>query len=271
MRHAGKFYWRWIAATVSQPLGAAGAVYTVADLLAQTLPLGWRDLESLIKTTGARVGWWAAICALVVSALRAPYIMHEELRSRLARLEDAKPRFKVRRAAVEGRAIHRGNPEHIQAIGRPMVPFVTFVNEPESIIDGAVASSVTAEVQYLTPEGAELGSLEGFWPISNPARGGPTPNGDIASADFAIGQMRNLTLGMKWDHTPGWTAITNGGVMAFHWGSPPEFQIAEPVTHVRVRLRGLLVDQLFWFEVRNEPPQPLTVAEIAAPEYADAG
>ena len=191
------------------------------------------------------------------------------LRSRLQRLESARPRLRVRSASIEQRTIYRNDATHVQAIGRPSVAFVTFVNEPETTVEGAVARAVIAEVDYFSPAGSQLGTMQGLWPISDPARGGMTPNADVPRADFSIGETRKLTVAMKWGNKGSCTAITNGGVMAYHWGSPPEFAITAPVFHVRVRLRGILVDSVFWFEVRNDAPELLAITAVEAPAYVD--
>ena len=57
------------------------------------------------------------------------------LRSRLQRLESAKPRLRVRSASIEQRTIYRNDATHVQAIGRPSVAFVTFVNERLEVLE----------------------------------------------------------------------------------------------------------------------------------------
>lgn len=141
-------------------------------------------------------------------------------------------------------------------------------NDPLESSADAVARDISAGLTFLDSQGKELMRLEGRWSDSTqpPNLERQRTAVDLKTATIPIGAKRQLDLVLKYDGDTDSFALNNESY-TFDLLLNPTWRLVPGDYQIKVRFRGVNVDQTFLLRFRNpkggnEPLEPLSFQEI---------
>ncbi|MFC2053481.1 hypothetical protein ACFLV7_04165 [Chloroflexota bacterium] len=189
------------------------------------------------------------VLIFIITVISGQYIMFRRIWLQLDNFKQAKPLIEFTKARqaqmyhaspiVEGR---RPTYEILQ---------VWFINNPNLSLETSIAKGVTAKVKIFKSDSSELFEFHGQWAKSN----APDNVGydDILDAvDIQPSHIESkLFIALKYPPDSSCYAFTREGLRSTPDGRSPKYDIAEGEYKIRVHLRGIGVDEIFWFDFHN--------------------
>jgi len=140
-------------------------------------------------------------------------------------------------------------------------------NDPLVPTADSVARQVTARISFCRVDGTKLFDFDGRWSDTIQPSRLPLlePTIELNTVDIAIGVRRELDLVLKYDAETDCFGVNNKSYR-FPWARNPEWELGAGEYLIRVRLRGIGVDQPFLLRFRNpegtEPLEPISCEEV---------
>lgn len=206
---------------------------------------------------------WGGI-ALVLCATQSFSALRRkngELKRQLQKIEEAKPRIKLKEPAVHHKTVfHSFRDATGKVLFSASVPFIciAFHNDPPNPFPGSVAKGVRAYVDFF-PKGASVPTLrmDGRWAESSqpPAYSEFESKATLLETSFGFGESRTVDIAYISGTDKRCYAWNNENYAHFNEQYvTPQHLLSANSYEVQVRLRGEFVDETFrfTFNVKNE-------------------
>ncbi len=199
---------------------------------------------------------WGWLTLLILGLVITPFFAFHKIRERLDRLENKRPCMRF----VSSENVKTplwGNVREIRmVIGEPRFTHAIFANDPKSSIKGSTAERVVAHLDFYDKSRSQLMfSLTGRW-ADTPERATVGLHVvDTNQINIAPNAMpRYLDVVLKYDDEDECYGLNNETPVRATAGPGwrDETRKLEPATYaVKIRLRGLNLDDVFWFSLVN--------------------
>lgn len=208
-------------------VGLAAVIYWVVD-----------DLQEAI----------VVIVFIVIFGI-SQYLVFRRIRLQLAGFDQAKPRLKFSR--VRQAQMYHASP--VVEGRRPTYEILQtwFINQPALPGEASIAKDVTAKITIFNFEESQLFEYHGQWAKSN-APDNVGYDDILDSVNIPPGHLEaKLIIALKYPSDSQCYAFTREGLRSTPDGRSERYRIPEGTYKIKVHLRGVGVDEHFWFHFRN--------------------